>query len=412
MIGLRNIPLKYRLPLIHGGLEIIAATRNHTWPQSDAPLKAGPLVVSGFLNETLGIGRAGQMTAEGLEAAGYEVIRHDLRPAFSNILDQKAQLPGSNGGVWLIHANAPELMVALMAHNPSEWSQRYRIGYWAWETPEAPAQWARMARYLHEIWVPSRFVKDAVEAALTRLGVDNPAIRVMPHPLMGDAPAPDRAAFGLAPGVCEVLSLFDVKSSPMRKNPWASVEAWVTAFPQPSQAARLTLKAQGLDAATKAKLNALMRGRTDIRLYTERLSDADMAHFVASFDIFLSLHRSEGFGLGLLEAMAAGVPVIATDWSGNTDFLNAQNGYPVPYSLVPVRDPDGPYSQVKPSPSQVWAEPDIPEAAKILRSLSLDPALRSSKSAAACATPDRLNQVWQREAMQTLDFNRWLDSSA
>ncbi|MFT3998355.1 MAG: glycosyltransferase family 1 protein, partial [Asticcacaulis sp.] len=107
---LRRLPLKYRLPLIHGGLEAIAWTRMGRWPRQDV-LLSGSLVVSGFFNESLGIGRAGRMTADALEAAGYTVIRHDLRPSFRHIIDQKATLPGQ-GGVWLIHANAPEVLVA------------------------------------------------------------------------------------------------------------------------------------------------------------------------------------------------------------------------------------------------------------------------------------------------------------
>jgi len=407
---LRHLPLKYRLPLIHGGLEAIARTRMGGWPRRDE-LKRGPLVVSAFFNESLGVGRAGRLSADALEAAGHTVIRHDLRPAFRHIPDGKAVLPGgATGGVWLIHANAPETLVALMTHTPDQWRHRYRIGYWAWETPQAPAQWARVAKWLHEIWTPSAYVRDALLRAFEASGQTTiPEVQVMPHPLIGPAPAPDRTRFGLSADACEVLSLFDVQSSPARKNPWASLEAWLAAFPAPSPAATLTLKVSALDTATEARLKARIGIRSDIRLYTERLSDADMDRFIASFDILLSLHRSEGFGLGLLEAMQAGVCVVATDGSGN-DFLTPDNGYPVPYRLIPLNDPDGPYSAVPAAPAQVWAEPDIAAAAALLRELTADPLLRNARREAARATPARLNAAWVRPALNAFDFNRWLDS--
>lgn len=405
----RHIPLKYRLPLIHGGLEAIARTRMGRWPRTDA-LESGPLVVSGFLNESLGVGRAARLTADALEAAGYDLIRHDIRPCFKHILDQKADLPGK-GGVWLIHANAPELLVALMTHAPAQWRDRYRIGYWAWETPLAPPFWARMAKWLHEIWMPSPYVADALAAAFRAQGQAHLCgrLRVMPHPLLAPPPSADCARFGLRANRCEVLSLFDVNSSPARKNPWASIDAWLTAFPEPTLKAALTLKGSALDAATQTRLTERIGNRADIRLFTERLSDADMDRLTASVDIFLSLHRAEGFGLGLLEAMNAGVAVVATEGTGN-DFLNDNNGYPVPARMLPLHDPDGPYSALPRDPAQVWAEPDIAAAADILRRLASDPALRTAKAGAARATPARLNQHWSPDTLKACDFNRWLDS--
>lgn len=406
---LRRLPLKYRLPLIHGGLEAIAAPRQMRWPRRD-DLRQGPLIVSGFFNESLGVGRAGRMTADALQSAGYAVARHDLRPCFRHILDQKAVLPGE-GGVWLIHANAPELLVALMTHRPEQWRHRYRIGYWAWETPLAPPLWARMVRWLHELWTPSAYVAEALAAGLRAQGLDDLCgrLRVMPHPLLAPPPSPDRARFGLSPDRCEVLSLFDVNSSPARKNPWASIEAWLKAFPIPPPAAALTLKASSLDSATQTRLSERIANRPDVRLLSERLSDEDMDRLMASVDIFLSLHRAEGFGLGLLEAMNAGVAVVATEGTGN-DFLTRDNGYPVRARVVPLHDPDGPYSALRRDPAQVWAEPDLDTAAGILQDLVADPVARRLKMAAARATPARLNQRWSLEALKAHDFNRWLDS--
>lgn len=415
MLRLRHLPLKIRLPLIHGALRLLGNVRSSHWSRagSGAP-KPGPLVVSGFFNETLGIGRAGRLTAETLKAAGYGVVQHDLRPCFKQILPQAGHLPGQ-GGVWLIHANAPECLVAFLAHAPNTWADRYRIGYWAWETPKAPADWVWIADYLHEIWVPSRFTLDAMAAAFRQAGRDDliARLRLMPHPVPALAAMRYQDAqtrFGLDPDLCEVLSLFDTKSSAARKNPWGVVDAWCQAFPHAANQARLTLKVSDLtgDRVTEQRLLALVAVRPDIRVMSERLGDAEMDGLIAASDLLISLHRSEGFGLTLAEAMAAGVGVIATGWSGNIDFMNDGNARLVPSHLIPIRDPDGPYMGLERDRDQRWAEPDIAAAATALRKLVGNSALRRDLSGAARRDIRKLDVPWQRAALQTLAFNLYL----
>jgi len=413
-MGLRGLPLKYRLPLIHGALSGLARWRAHGWTKAqDSTPVAGDFVVSGFLNEGFGIGRAGQLTADAIQAAGYDIIRHDLRPCFRRFLHQDAVLPGKDG-VWLIHANAPEVLVALLAHAPAQWRDRYRIGFWAWETPKAPASWLLATDYLHEIWVPSRFVHDAMAAMLHDAGRGEliARLRIMPHPLPHPPRrhAHDRARFRLQDGVCEVLCLFDTKSSAVRKNPWGVIDAWTAAFPDPAPAARLTLKVSDLggDPATAQRLHRLIAARPDIRLVTEHFRDRDMAAFISAFDILISLHRSEGFGLTLAEAMAAGVAVIATGWSGNTDFMTADNAWPVASARIPVHDPGGPYAGLDRDPDQVWAEPEIDAAARALSELTASPALRAGLGAAAMKSIQSLDAPWRRDALAALPFNQYL----
>ncbi len=410
---LRHLPLRYRLPLINGVLEVLARVRAFGWKKADIlpPAGRGTLVVSGFLNEALGIGRAGRMTADALRAAGYDIVTHDLRPGFRHLAKSDLTLPGE-GGVWLIHANAPEDVIAMLANRPASWNERYRIAYWAWETGKVPAEWLFAAEYLHEIWVPSRYVRDALIRTMKMKRRRDMAVRVrlMPHPVPVLPPKDKaKAKFGLDPNRCEVLCLFDTKSSAARKNPWGVIDAWRLAFPE-SGAARLTLKVVDLmsDRVTEQKLNALLAERHDVRLIDERFDDRDMDDFIAAFDILISLHRSEGFGLTLAEAMAAGVAVIATAGSGNDDFMTADDARLIPAAEVRVRDADGPYGWLEGDPEQTWGEPDIAAAAEALRELA---ASKAARDALAKAGPDAvrpLSEPWRREALAALPFNAYL----
>ncbi len=425
MLGLRHLPLKVRLPLIHGGLWHLAALRSRDWAKADTTtyLHHGPFIVSGLLNESLGIGQAGRLTVRALRDAGYEITEHDLRPAFRRILTQDAPFPeagmGVNGagGVWLVHANPSEALVAFLAHPPAAWTQSYRIGYWAWETTKAPKAWVLVADYFHEIWVPSDFVRDAVGRAFVGNGRADllPRLRVMPHPLPPMPPqSPDkreqaRRRFGLT-DACEMLCLFDTKSSAARKNPWGVIDAWQRAFAEPSAEARLTIKVSDLsrDRVSAAKLAALIAQRDDMRLVSEHFSESDMTAFIGAFDVLVSLHRAEGFGLTLAEAMAQGVAVIATEFSGNMQFMDASNARLVPAAVVPVSDPEGPYTGLDRDPEQGWGEPQLEAAATALRELAGSKALRDQISTAARVAIGPLTEPWRQAALLDLPFNAFL----
>jgi len=424
MIGLRHLPLKIRLPLIHGGLWKLADLRSRDWPKAGdtARIRRGPLVVSGLLNESLGVGQAGRLTVRALRDAGYTVTEHDLRPAFRRIFSHDARRPDrgdseEGGGVWLVHANPSEALVALLAHPPASWADTYRIGYWAWETTKAPKSWIFVADYFHEIWAPSDFVRDAIARTFAGNGRDDliDRLRVMPHPLPPLSPQTAerriqiRRRFGLAAS-CEVLCLFDAKSSAARKNPWGVIDAWRRAFPEPTSDARLTIKIAdlGRDPASAGKLKAMVAKRPDMRLVSEHFTEGDMIAFIGAFDILVSLHRSEGFGLTLAEAMAQGVAVIATEFSGNMQFMTPDNSRLIPAAVVPVRDPEGPYTGLNRDPEQGWGEPHLASATVALRELVASQTLRDEISVAARAAVRPLMAPWRREALVELPFNAFL----
>jgi glycosyltransferase involved in cell wall biosynthesis len=141
----------------------------------------------------------------------------------------------------------------------------------------------------------------------------------------------------------------------------------------------MVCKATGVEGAPEAvaALKAEIGEAGDVRLMTDWLTGGQMSALIASADILLSLHRSEGFGLLPAQAMALGKAVVATNWSANLDFMTSGNGMLVDYSLVPVEDSQGLYHGGR------WADPDVQDAAAKLEALIGDPALRQRLGAQA-----------------------------
>ena len=350
-------------------------------------VRPGPLIVSGFFDEIIGIGRGGSATVRALERSGLPVVRHELSQVVASAPFETLRLPAGPGGVWIQHCNPPENEVVFSHFRPREIQDRYRIGYWAWELADIPRSWRATAQAFHEIWAPSEFVADAIRPYARQ-------VHVMPHPLTRPTPvASDRARFGL-PATAVVFAAFaDARSALVRKNPLGAVQAYLKAFPSISGATFLSIKIVQPDAdlAGMDALRQAAAGRLDIRIWSERLSEEDMAVYLASIDVVVSLHRSEGFGLVLAEAYLSGKAVIATEWSGNVDLIEPEaRGDSVAAHPVRVDDPSGRYRNA------VWAEPDIEAASALMQRMAADPKRRTYPAALSERLERRLHQPWTR----------------
>jgi len=192
-----------------------------------------------------------------------------------------------------------------------------------------------------------------------------------------------RARFGLPDDVVLFVSSFEPTSDPERKNPFGAIDAFQRAFSNDSRA-NLVIK---LNNATTAGANLLpilarlrdrCKGDPRIRIIDETLSYSDLLCLYGSCDVFVSLHRSEGFGFGLIETMALGKPAIATAWSGNMAFMNHTNSCLVRYKLIPVPTDLLLYNWDLLGRSAYWADPDLEQAAAWMRKLVDNPELRIS----------------------------------
>ena len=248
---------------------------------------------------------------------------------------------------------------------------RYAIGLWWWEVSDFPDAFRSAFDAVDEVWAGSAFVADTLRAVSPKPVVQIP----MPVTLPTHAAA-DRARFGFAQDEVTFLYVFDYNSVVARKNPVGLVDAYQRAFPAAGSdgaPTRLVLKCINSERHPDAHVQVLaaIAGREDITIMDDYLSAADKDALLASCDCYVSLHRSEGFGLTCAEAMLLGKPVIATDYSGAADFMDAGHSLPVGWTMVPV----GPGNEPYPADGQ-WAEPDLDQAAAHMRAVAADPELR------------------------------------
>jgi glycosyltransferase involved in cell wall biosynthesis len=233
---------------------------------------------------------------------------------------------------------------------------RYTIGYWAWEVDAFPRAFHPAFDRVNEVWTGSRHVRDAVAKDAPR------PVQVIPQPVsLGPQAATAPAPAGLPHGF-RYLFAFDYLSVFERKNPLAVIRAFDRAFPNSSNAT-LIIKALNPEhnPAAHEQLQAAA-ARPDVHLIERRLTQLERDGLMNAADCYVSLHRAEGFGYTLAEAMWLGKPVIATGYSGNVDFMTAENSYLVGYELVPIGAGYAPYP-----PNGRWAEPDIEQAARLMR---------------------------------------------
>jgi glycosyltransferase involved in cell wall biosynthesis len=189
-----------------------------------------------------------------------------------------------------------------------------------------------------------------------------------------------------------VLTIFNAASSFARKNPLASIAAFRRAFGD-DPSARLIIKASNLSTCPQGSdfLNQAQIFSKNVIVVPEKLGFSEMDKLYLESDVVLALHRSEGFGLAIAEAMVRGLPVVATNWSGNVDFVNEGIGFPIPYTLVSAEDPQGSYHH----PTTYWAEACVDAAAEALKTLRNDPQLRQRLGQAGAA---HAAQAWSIEA--------------
>ncbi|WP_426454390.1 glycosyltransferase family 4 protein [Paenibacillus sp. S-38] len=280
----------------------------------------------------------------------------------------------------LIHINGDQMRLVREHYGEAFFRDRYNIGYWAWELTDLPEEWNDGFTWLNEIWTPSPFVRDAI-AKSTALPV-----HYVPYGLQFDSTYDRtelRSRLALPGHSFLFLVMYDVNSTALRKNPQGSIEAFRQAFAPGDPNVGLVVKINNAQSnpAEVEQLRASLAQYPNIFLIEQTLSRSDVYALIDSCDVFVSLHRSEGFGSVMAESMYLGKPVIGTLWSGNTSFMNPENCCAVGYTLQVIGEGAGPYKA-----HQVWAEPDVVQAAGYMQRLAADEPWRRQVASAGQQT--------------------------
>ena len=338
-------------------------TANGSAPAAREPLQRGVNLI-GYTRAEMGIGEGARSDARALDAAkepfGIISFSSGNPSRMTDLSWQHKEIDTAPYDITLLHINPDHAIQAITELPSSHFDGRYCIGYWAWELPEIPAEWEKSFKYFDEIWVPSNFVQNAV-------AMKSPVpVVTIPHSIeVTTDDSLTRASLDLPENAFLFLVMFDTYSRQERKNPYGAIEAFRNAFAPDDMSARLVIKVNNATPDAMRALREKIGSHQNIFMLDKVYSRTEVNGLIANCDCFVSLHRSEGFGLGPAEAMALGKAIMATNWSGNTDYMRPDNSIGINYRLVTIEQDYGPYKK-----GQVWAEPDLEQAAQAMRELA------------------------------------------
>lgn len=369
----------------------------HLVPASRAPLDLSrPIEVVGHFQSATGIGESARLCAAQLADHGFEVSKYDL--------DVPAGERGLIGapGARILHLNPPMMPRAILSLGRANYAKTYNIGYWAWELEKLPPEWLRALRYVNAVFAPSDFTRAAIQNAAAF-----PVVTI-PHPvILQKAEQGVRRRLGIPEDAFLVATIFNLGSSLGRKNPMAMLRAFqkfVSAEPR----AMFVIKTDNPDPrrldASASEIAAFRDGVSqtpNVVLISERWPAERISGLIAESNAYLSLHRSEGFGLSIAEAILRRVPAVATAWSGNLDFCCPHATWLVTAKQIPVSDAHPEFIGLT---HATWADPDADEAARHLTAIAADPeAARAKAERAERYCREALSRRTYRDALLELN---------
>lgn len=336
--------------------------------RSSLRLQGGVNLV-GFLQAAKGISEAARSNLLALSSASIPYSAINFETGLPDYLKTEAVLESQtiekfkfNTNVF--HVNPPQLPYLWDSFAHNNLVGRYNIGVWYWELPDFPDSWSFAFDLVDEVWVASEFVFQSV---LVKSPV--PVIKIPPCIYVEYDEKISRSYFNLPPDSFLFLCSYDVLSIKDRKNPLGAIEAFRRTFSGSDGSVGLVIKINNSkqNPMEVKKIRNALRDYTNCYIFEDVYDKKTMNSLIFVSDAYISLHRSEGFGLVPAEAMSLGKPVIMTNWSGNIDYMDPKNSCGVDYKLVVIKEAAGPYNA-----GQIWAEPDIEHASFYMAKLVSD----------------------------------------
>jgi glycosyltransferase involved in cell wall biosynthesis len=340
--------------------DLLALIERRWRARPSGPRPRGVNVV-GYVTAVVGVGHVARVLASSLHTADVRnvVVANQETTSQKSLPFETRRAGDANFDVNLLCVNADHMELVARQLGPEFFGGRGTIGVWFWEVEDFPSSSIEAFDLVDEVWVASDFVFESIAPVAPK------PVRKFPLPVVVP-PVPvevTRADFGLPDERFVFLFVYDFLSTAERKNPLGLIDAYTRAF-DPDDGAVLVLKSingeKRIDQLERVRRTA--EARPDIHVLDTYLSPDLHAALLAHSDAFVSLHRSEGFGLDLAAAMGLGKPVIATRYSGNLEFMDDDTAYLVDYDLVPVGAGNDPYP-----PDSRWAQPRADHGAALMR---------------------------------------------
>lgn len=314
----------------------------------------------GNIRAEIGLGQSCRLVARELEQSGlpFSVLNFELKGKVRNqdFTYEHKITEQAEYGINLIHIHPYEMPEAYLYFDKEVWDSHYNIGFWVWELEELPEEWTECISLFDEIWTPSEFAARAMRKKIS--------LPVYSIPFAVSAKTDEnynREYFGLPDNQFLYLIMYDSNSTADRKNPKGAVEAFKTAFPEHNSGAGLVIKVNNGTQEDLKELKEELKDYDAVYYITEVLDKIQVNSLLKCADVFVSLHCAEGFGLVMAEAMLTGTPVIATNWSANTEFMNSEVACMVDFEFEQIQKDAGHYKR-----GQRWARADIGQAAEYM----------------------------------------------
>ena len=358
----------------------------------------------GYIRGEFGLGESCRLMAKCLDCTGLDFALYNYElVSVKRFNDHSWDHKVTNSATYninLIHINPFDLPIAYFRMDRQIWDAHYNIAFWLWELEKLPDQWKNALNLVDEIWTPSEFASEAFRKATHK------PVRTIPYGISslecGDF---ERKYFNLPTDKFLFLCMYDSGSTIERKNPIGVIRAFKRAFSRDEENVGLIIKVNNPQQEDMHKIRDAFADYRSVYIITDVMDKTQVNALIACSDVYVSLHRSEGFGLVPAEAMLLGTPVIATGWSANTEFMNKTSACLVDYRFVTIEKDCGPYEA-----GNRWAEPDENHAASYMRKLYENEDFRRSMidnakihinsklspEHAATLVKDRITEIYQQ----------------